>query len=74
MKRYHACRTDMRVTELPNKDAFFKLIRRDERPIYGWPADAIEINTREPQRSFTFYNQSKDMKAIMNQLERKEAR
>ena len=70
VNRYHACRTDMRVCDLPNKDAFFKLIRRDERPIYGWPADAIEVNTREPQRSFTFYNQSKDMKALTNQLER----
>ena len=57
VNRYHACRTDTRVCDLPNQDAFFKLIRRDERPIYGWPADAIEVNTREPQRSFTFYNQ-----------------
>ena len=60
----------MRVTPLPDKDTFFRLIWKDECPIYGWPADAIEINTREPQSSFTFYNQSNDMKALTNQLER----
>ena len=73
VNRFHACRSDMRVTPLPDKDAFFKLIRRDERPIYGWPAEAVEINTREPQRSFTFYNKSADMKAMDNQLQREEA-
>ena len=31
------------------------------------------VNTRKPQQSFTFYNQSKEMKAISNQLKREEA-
>ena len=55
----------MHVTPLPVKDAFFRMILKDERPIYGLPTKAKEVKTREPQQSFTFYDHLKDMKAIL---------
>ena len=37
LERFHACKTAMAKSKLPEKNGFLKLLHREERPLYGQP-------------------------------------